>query len=241
MVRKFDFLVIGSGIAGMSFALKVAHKGSVALICKAGLEEANTYYAQGGIASVTNLKVDNFEKHIHDTMVAGDWISDPAAVEKVVKNAPSQIEELIKWGVNFDKKENGEFDLHKEGGHSEFRILHHKDNTGAEIQTSLIETVKKHPNITVFSNFYAVEIITQHHLGIIVTRHTPGIKCFGAYVLNEKTGEVDTFLSKITVMATGGCEAVYNHTTNPLVATGDGIAMVYRAKGAVKDLSLIHI
>lgn len=170
----------------MSFALKVAHKGSVALICKAGLEEANTYYAQGGIASVTNLKVDNFEKHIHDTMVAGDWISDPAAVEKVICNAPSQIEELIKWGVNFDKKDNGEFDLHKEGGHSEFRILHHKDNTGAEIQTSLIEEVKRHPNITVFSNFYAVEIITQHHLGIIVTRHTPGIKCFGAYVLNEK-------------------------------------------------------
>ena len=134
MVRKFDFLVIGSGIAGMSFALKVAHKGSVALICKAGLEEANTYYAQGGIASVTNLKVDNFEKHIHDTMVAGDWISDPAAVEKVICNAPSQIEELIKWGVNFDKKDNGEFDLHKEGGHSEFRILHHKDNTGFEIQ-----------------------------------------------------------------------------------------------------------
>ena len=114
MVRKFDFLVIGSGIAGMSFALKVAHKGSVALICKAGLEEANTYYAQGGIASVTNLKVDNFEKHIHDTMVAGDWISDPEAVEKVVRNAPAQIEELINWGVNFDKTENGEFDLHNE-------------------------------------------------------------------------------------------------------------------------------
>ena len=201
MIRKFDFLVIGSGIAGMSFALKVAHKGSVALICKAGLEEANTYYAQGGIASVTNLKVDNFDKHIHDTMVAGDWISDPAAVEKVVRNAPAQIEELIKWGVNFDKTENGEFDLHKEGGHSEFRILHHKDNTGAEIQTSLIEAVRQHPNITVFSHFYAVEIITQHHLGIIVTRHTPGIKCYGAYVLNEETGEVDTFLSKVTVMS----------------------------------------
>ena len=240
MVRKFDFLVIGSGIAGMSFALKVAHKGSVALICKAGLEEANTFYAQGGIASVTNLKVDNFEKHIHDTMVAGDWISDPEAVEKVVRNAPAQIEELIKWGVHFDKKEDGEFDLHKEGGHSEFRILHHKDNTGAEIQTSLIEEVKRHPNITVFSHFYAVEIITQHHLGIIVTRHTPGIKCFGAYVLNEATGEVDTFLSKVTVMATGGCEAVYRHTTNPLVATGDGIAMVYRAKGVVKDMEFIQ-
>ena len=201
MVRKFDFLVIGSGIAGMSFALKVAEKGTVALICKAGMEEANTYFAQGGIASVTNLAVDNFEKHIEDTMIAGDWISDRAAVEKVVRNAPAQIQELIKWGVNFDKKENGEFDLHREGGHSEFRILHHKDNTGAEIQTSLIEAVKQHPNITIFTNFYAVEIITQHHLGIIVTRYTPGIKCYGAYVLNEATGEVDTFLSKVTVMA----------------------------------------
>ena len=240
MVRKFDFLVIGSGIAGMSFALKVAHKGKVALICKAGLEEANTFFAQGGIASVTNLAVDNFEKHIEDTMIAGDWISDRNAVEKVVRNAPEQINELIHWGVNFDKKEDGEFDLHKEGGHSEFRILHHKDNTGAEIQESLIETVKKHPNITVFENFFAVEIITQHHLGIIVTRYTPGIKCYGAYVLNEATGEVDTFLSKVTVMATGGCEAVYRNTTNPLVATGDGIAMVYRAKGAVKDMEFIQ-
>ena len=240
MVRKFDFLVIGSGIAGMSFALKVAHKGKVALICKAGLEEANTYYAQGGIASVTNLKVDNFEKHIEDTMIAGDWISDRVAVEKVVREAPAQIEELIHWGVDFDKNEEGEFDLHKEGGHSEFRILHHKDNTGAEIQTSLIEAVKAHPNITVFTNHYAVEIITQHHLGIIITRYTQGIKCYGAYVLNEMTGDVDTFLSRITVMATGGCEAVYRQTTNPLVATGDGIAMVYRAKGVVKDMEFIQ-
>ena len=240
MVRKFDFLVIGSGIAGMSYALKVAHKGKVALICKAGLEEANTYYAQGGIASVTDLKVDNFEKHIEDTMIAGDWISDRTAVEKVVREAPAQIEELIQWGVDFDKKENGEFDLHKEGGHSEFRIPHHKDNTGAEIQTSLIETVKAHPNITVFTHFFAVEIITQHHLGIIISRYNQGIKCYGAYVLNEETGEVDTFLSKITVMATGGCEAVYRQTTNPLVATGDGIAMVYRAKGIVKDMEFIQ-
>lgn len=240
MVRKYDFLVIGSGIAGMSFAMKVAHKGRVALICKAGLEEANTYFAQGGIASVTNLKVDNFEKHIEDTMIAGDWISDRNAVEKVVREAPTQIEELINWGVNFDKKEDGEFDLHKEGGHSEFRILHHKDNTGAEIQTSLINAVKSNPNIDIFSDHYAVEIITQHHLGIIVTRYTPGIKCFGAYVLDESTGKVDTFLSKVTVMATGGCEAVYRNTTNPLVATGDGIAMVYRAKGVVKDMEFIQ-
>ena len=171
MVQRFDYLVIGSGIAGMSFALKVANEGkSVALICKAGQEEANTYFAQGGIASVTNLKVDNFEKHIEDTMIAGDWISDRAAVEKVVREAPAQIEALIRWGVNFDKKESGEFDLHKEGGHSEFRILHHADNTGAEIQTSLIETVNNHPNIAVFTNHYAVEIITQHHIGPHIRR-----------------------------------------------------------------------
>ena len=224
MVQQFDFLVIGSGIAGMSLALKVADKGKVAIICKTELEEANTYFAQGGIASVTNLLVDNFDKHIEDTMIAGDWINDREAVEMVVRGAPDQIKELISWGVNFDKKENGEFDLHREGGHSEFRILHHKDNTGAEIQLSLIEAIKRHPNITIFNHHFAVEIITQHHLGIIVTRHTPGIKCYGAYVLNEDTGKVDTFLSKVTVMATGGCEAVYRNTTNPLIATGDGIA-----------------
>ena len=122
MVRKYDFLVIGSGIAGMSFALKVAETGRVALICKAGLEEANTYFAQGGIASVTDLKVDNFDKHIQDTMIAGDWISDRAAVEKVVTEAPAQIQELIRWGVNFDKKPDGAFDLQKEGGHRKLSI-----------------------------------------------------------------------------------------------------------------------
>ena len=241
MIHQYDYLVIGSGIAGMSFALKVAEQGkSVAIICKTELEEANTYFAQGGIASVTNLQVDNFEKHIHDTLVAGDWINDRAAVEMVVRRAPSQIKELIRWGVDFDRNEDGGFDLHREGGHSEFRILHHKDNTGAEIQTSLIEAIKRQPNIHIFNHHFAVEIITQHHLGIIVTRYTPGIRCFGAYVLNEDTGRVDTFLSRITVMATGGCEAVYRNTTTPLVATGDGIAMVYRAKGAVKNMEFIQ-
>ena len=240
MIKEFDFLVIGSGIAGMSFALKVAHKGKVALICKTELEEANTFFAQGGIASVTNTLVDNFDKHIEDTMIAGDWISDRAAVEKVVREAPGQIKELIDWGVDFDKNDKGDFDLHKEGGHSEFRILHHKDNTGAEIQESLIRAVKTHPNIEIFNRHFAVEIITQHHMGIIVTRHTPGIKCYGAYVLNEDTGEVDTFLSKVTLMATGGVGAVYRNTTNPLVATGDGIAMVYRSKGLVQDMEFIQ-
>ena len=240
MVKKFDFLVIGSGIAGMSYALKVASKGKVALICKTTLEEANTFFAQGGVASVTNTLVDNFDKHIEDTMIAGDWISDRAAVEKVVREAPSQIQALIDWGVDFDKNEKGEFDLHREGGHSEFRILHHADNTGAEIQESLIKAVRKHPNITIFDNHFAIEILTQHHLGVEVTRQTPDIECYGAYVLDIATNEVHTFLSKVTLMATGGCGAVYKTTTNPLVATGDGIAMVYRAKGTVQDMEFIQ-
>ena len=240
MIKKFDFLVIGSGIAGMSFALKVAHKGNVALICKTTLEDANTFFAQGGVASVTNTLVDNFEKHIEDTMIAGDYISDRAAVEKVVCEAPEQIRQLISWGVDFDKKENGEFDLHREGGHSEFRILHHADNTGAEIQKSLIHAIRNHPNIAIFENHFAIEILTQHHLGVTVTRQTPDIECYGAYVLDISTNRVDTFLSKVTLMATGGCGAVYQTTTNPLVATGDGIAMVYRAKGTVKDMEFVQ-
>lgn len=241
MVRKYDYLVIGSGIAGMSFALKVARTGAkVALVCKTSLDEANTYFAQGGVASVTNLEVDDFDKHIHDTMVAGDWLSDPKAVDQVVKNAPAQIRELISWGVDFDKKENGDFDLHREGGHSEFRILHHADNTGAEIQLSLVKAVKENPLIDVYENHFAIEIITQHHLGKIVTRRTPDITCYGAYVLDEATGRIDTFLSRVTVMATGGVGAVYTTTTNPLIATGDGIAMVYRAKGTVRDMEFIQ-
>lgn len=240
MTYEYDYLVIGSGIAGMSFALKVAQTGRVALVCKTTLDEANTALAQGGIASVTNLEVDDFEKHIKDTMIAGDYLSDPAAVEKVVRNAPAQIEELLRWGVDFDKNADGKFDLHREGGHSEFRILHHADNTGYEIQQSLIRKVRENPNIDVFENNFAIEIITQHHLGKIVTRRTPDITCYGAYVLDQKSGSVDTFLSRVTIMATGGCEAVYRTTTNPLIATGDGIAMVYRAKGTVKDMEFIQ-
>ena len=240
MIYKYDYLVIGSGIAGMSFALKVAKTGKVALVCKTTLDEANTALAQGGVASVTNTLVDNFDKHIEDTMIAGDWLSDKDAVKQVVTQAPSQIQELINWGVNFDKNENGDFDLHREGGHSEFRILHHQDNTGFEIQDSLIQAVRKNHNIDIFENHFAVEICTQHHLGKIVTRRTPDITCYGAYVLNQETGEVNTFLSKVTLMATGGCGAVYRTTTNPLVATGDGIAMVYRAKGTVQDMEFVQ-
>ena len=239
MTYKYDYLIIGSGVAGMSFALKVADTGKVALVCKSSLDEANTDLAQGGVASVTNLEVDNFEKHIHDTMVAGDWLSDPKAVEQVITQAPEQIKALINWGVDFDKNEKGDFDLHREGGHSEFRILHHADNTGHEIQESLIEAVKAHKNIDIFDNHFAVEILTQHHLGKIVTRRTRDIQCYGAYVLNPEE-RVDTYLAKITVLCTGGCGAVYLTTSNPVIATGDGIAMAYRAKATVADMEFVQ-
>jgi L-aspartate oxidase len=239
MTHKFDFLIIGSGIAGMSFALKVADKGRVAILCKTTLEEANTFYAQGGIASVT-ASFDDFEKHIKDTLIAGDGICNREVVEKVVKEAPDQIAELISWGVDFDKDDKGNFDLHKEGGHSEFRILHHKDTTGAEIQKSLIRSIKNHPNIKVFDHHFAIEILTQHHLGETITKHTENIECYGAYVLSERTRNIHTFLSKVTLIATGGIGSAYQTTTNPLVATGDGIAMVYRAKGSVKDMEFVQ-
>ena len=253
MTYKYDFLIIGAGVAGMSYALKIAKalkaedqaKGAkpqprICLACKTALDEANTSFAQGGIASVTNLLVDNFDKHIEDTMIAGDYISDRKAVEQVVRMAPEQIKELVQWGVNFDKKENGEFDLHREGGHSEFRILHHADDTGAEIQRGLMEAVKNNPYIEIKENHFAVEIITQHHLGIEVTRRTPDIECYGAYVLNPATQKVDTYLSKVTLICTGGVGAVYMTTSNPVIATGDGIAMVYRAKGTVADMEFVQ-
>ena len=226
----------------MSYALQVAGagKGKVALVCKTSIDEANTAKAQGGVASVTNLETDNFEKHIHDTMVAGDYISDPAAVKQVVENAPAGIERLVNWGINFDRKEDGTFDLHREGGHSEFRILHHADDSGFEIQRGLIAAVRNNPNITVLENHFAVEIITQHHLGVEVTRRTPDIECYGAYILDPDTGKVDTFLSKVTLLATGGIGAIYSSTTNPDIATGDGIAMAYRAKATVKDMEFVQ-
>ena len=259
MVYKYDFLIIGAGVAGMSYALKVARglqskqqtaksqQPKICMICKTSLDEANTSFAQGGVASVTNLAVDTFDKHIADTIIAGDYISDQHAVEQVVRMAPEQIQELVQWGVNFDKKQDGNFDLHREGGHSEFRILHHADDTGAEIQRGLMEAVKACPDIDVKENHFAVEIITQHHLGVRVTRRSPNIQCYGAYVLNCQKAKgksqkpaVDTYLAKVTVMCTGGCGAVYMTTSNPVIATGDGIAMVYRAKGTVADMEFVQ-
>jgi L-aspartate oxidase len=239
MTRKFDFLVIGSGLAGISFAIKASRYGKVALISKAKLDETNTAYAQGGIAAVT-YKPDSFEKHIQDTIIAGDGHCDEAAVRKVIQEAPAQIDDLLEWGVNFDKKEDGHFDLHKEGGHSEFRILHHKDNTGFEMQQSLIRKIADNKNIEIFENHFAIEILTQHHLGEVVTQHTSNIECYGAYVLNEETNHIHKFLAKITLLATGGIGSVYATTTNPEIATGDGIAMVHRARGVIQDMEFVQ-
>ena len=234
-----DFLVIGSGAAGLSFALKAAEHGRVTVVTKGELDECNTNYAQGGICSVTYAP-DTFEKHIRDTLVCGAGKCDPAAVELVVRRAPELIRDLIAWGTRFDKTPDGRFELNREGGHSEHRILHYEDLTGAEIERALVASVRRHPNITLLERHYAVDLLTQHHLGEFVTRHTRGVTCFGAYVLDLTTNAIETVLAKFTVVAAGGCGNVYSTTTNPVVATGDGIAMCHRAKAITENMEYIQ-
>jgi L-aspartate oxidase len=239
MEKKYDFLVIGSGLGGLSFALKAAEHGTVCMISKTEMDETNTRYAQGGIAAVT-YEPDSAEKHVEDTLVAGDHLCNEEVVKMVVKEGPEQIRELIQWGTNFDKKSSGEYDLAREGGHSEHRILHHKDNTGQEIQRALSVQVRKHPNIELLENHFAVDLITQHHMGKLVKRHLTDIECYGAYVLNLETSRVLRILSKTTLLASGGAGNLYSTTTNPTIATGDGVAMVYRAKGIIENMEFVQ-
>ena len=238
-IKKYDFLVIGSGLAGLSFALKVANAGKVAILTKSTILETNTYYAQGGIAAVT-YKPDNYEKHIQDTLIAGDALCNEEVVRMVVKHAPEQIRELIHWGTEFDKESDGKFDLAREGGHSEHRILHYKDETGGEIQRKLTQRVRDHENIDIYEHFFAIDIITQHHLGKLVKRRFSDIECYGVYALDINQNKIVTFLSKVTMMATGGMGNLYSTTTNPVIATGDGVAMVYRAKGTVENMEFVQ-
>jgi L-aspartate oxidase len=239
MKRRVDFLVIGSGIAGLSFAIKAANYGKVCVISKNSLEETNTKYAQGGIAAVT-YSPDSFEKHINDTLICGDGFCNRDVVEMVVKEAPLRVKELIDWGVEFDRKSDDHFDLSQEGGHTEHRILHHKDNTGLIIQEAISKQVRSHSNIECLENYFAIDLITQHHLGKVIKRMDPNIECYGIYALNLKTNTVETILAKVTVVATGGTGNLYHTTTNPEIATGDGIAMVYRAKGIIENMQFVQ-
>lgn len=239
MRKKVDFLVVGSGIAGLSYALKVADHGKVCLITKDQADETATRYAQGGIAAVM-YDPDTYEKHIRDTMDAGDELNNKEIVRITIEESTERVKELIRWGADFDQNKEGLFELGREGGHSENRVLHHKDNTGEEIENKLLHHVKNHPNIEVLENHFTIDIISQHHLGVKITRRTSSITCYGAYVLNRKTNEVITVLAKTTMLATGGAGHVYKTTTNPEVATGDGIAMVARAKGLIENMEFMQ-
>jgi L-aspartate oxidase len=247
MKVKTDFLIIGSGVAGLTFALKVADHGSVTIVTKKGVMDTNTAQAQGGIASVFG-KPDSFDLHIRDTLVAGDGLCNREVVEMVVRNGPERIHELIDMGVRFNfaerQREKGEdlnLDLGREGGHSEKRIIHAEDMTGRELERVLVEHVKKHPNIKVYENHIAIDLITfstRMKRGQVTTTHEE--VCCGAYVLDRDINQVKTFGAEITLLATGGSGKVYLYTSNPDIAAGDGIAMAYRAGATVANLEFVQ-
>ncbi|MCF6169501.1 MAG: L-aspartate oxidase [Bacteroidales bacterium] len=239
MQNKVDFLIIGTGMAGLIYALKVAPHGKVCLLSKTSIDDTATSHAQGGIAAVM-YSPDNFEKHISDTIRAGAGLNDEEIVRITILESTERIRELIDWGTQFDKEKSGKYALAKEGGHSEFRILHHKDNTGFEIQRALSKKVQHHPNIKVLENYFSIDLITQHHLNEDVSRIRRDISCFGAYAFNKETGDIKTILARTTMLATGGLGNVYQTTTNPVFATGDGIAMAYRAKARVEHLEFVQ-
>ncbi|WP_166977172.1 L-aspartate oxidase [Rhodocaloribacter litoris] len=238
MTERFDFLVLGSGVAGLSFALRAAEHGTVAVVTKKASVESNTNYAQGGIAAVMDGS-DSFEQHIADTLEAGAGLCDPEVVAFVVREGPARIRELMAFGARFSR-ENGRLHLGREGGHSAHRIVHAADATGREVERALLANVRAHPNIRVFEYHFALELITEHHLGQHVSRLRPDIHCFGAYVLDERNDVVKTFLAKSTLLATGGSGQVYLHTTNPAIATGDGVAMAYRAKARIANMEFVQ-
>jgi L-aspartate oxidase len=242
-IHETDFLIIGSGISGLSFALKTAahfKDSTITIVTKNEKNESNTKYAQGGISTVWNKTVDTFEQHIQDTLIAGDGVCDEKIVKMVVEEAPERLQELIDWGVQFDKNNEGKYSLGREGGHSHDRILHHKDITGAEIERALIDQVEKTKNINFLTYHYAIDLITEHQVKQKKIKRKSKITCYGAYVLDEKKSIVKTFAAKVTMLAAGGNGQVYSTTTNPVVATGDGIGMAYRAKAEISDVEFIQ-
>lgn len=242
-MKRFDYLVIGSGIAGLSFALKAAKHGSVALVTKRARGESNTTYAQGGIASVTSPE-DSFELHVRDTLEAGAGLCDEEVVRSIVSDGPARIQELIDFGVNFDERAPGPgighgqqaLDLTREGGHSKRRILHARDLTGRVIEQALLRQITLHPRIDVFENHMAVDLITLAKVAPDGGQN----RVLGAYVLDENTTEVLTFRSDRVILATGGCGKVYLYTTNPNIATGDGVAMAWRAGARIANMEFVQ-
>ena len=236
-MKGYDFVVIGSGIAGLSFALKVAKHGSVAVITKRKGADTNTAWAQGGIACVTSDE-DSFELHVRDTLEAGAGLCDEAAVRTIVTEGPDRIRELMEFGLQFDEREvsgHRELDLGKEGGHSKRRVLHVRDETGKEIEDTLLYELGRQPHVELFENHMAVDLITAGKLGFATED-----RCLGVYVLDEKTGEVETIRSDRIVLATGGCGKVYLYSTNPDIATGDGVAMAWRGGAMIGNMEFIQ-
>jgi len=237
---KTDFLVIGAGMAGLTYVIKVAEKfpnKKIVVVTKGSEKDSNTNYAQGGVA-IVHHETDSFESHVKDTLKAGDGLCNEAVVRMVVGEGPSCLSEMVEWGVKFDKDIEGNYDLGKEGGHSENRVVHHKDFTGAEISRALILRLKQLKNVEFLKHHFIVDLISDHHLKKELPKSET--TCYGAYVLNEKTNKMFTILSKITLLASGGAGQVYGHTTNPKVATGDGLAMAYRIGAKVKEIEFIQ-
>ncbi len=231
-----DFLIIGSGIAGLSYALQVAQHGTVTIITKKTKAESNTNYAQGGIAAVVS-SMDSLEAHIHDTLNAGYGLCHEDVVRLVVTQGPVEIKRLIDWGVRFSKQENDQFDLGREGGHTRRRVLHSRDTTGAEIERALLEAIKQEPNIRILEHHFAIDLITNRKIN---PKSMDPVRCYGAYVLDQNTGEVKTVAARITLLATGGAGKVYLYTSNPDIATGDGMAMAYRAGTQMANLEFVQ-
>ncbi|MBI3191951.1 MAG: FAD-dependent oxidoreductase, partial [Pedosphaera parvula] len=238
--HQVDFLVIGSGIAGLFFALKAAEHGKVAIVTKKNRAESNTNYAQGGIAAVTS-KEDSVEMHVRDTLTAGAGLCRESAVRHIIEEGPARIAELIELGMKFSEREvpkaNGvkELDLGREGGHSKRRILHAKDVTGREVERALLAAAALRPNIAIFENHITIDLITTQKLGYAVPN-----RCLGAYVLDKQTGAVKTFSARAVLLASGGCGKVYLYTTNPDIATGDGVAMAYRAGAPIANMEFVQ-
>lgn len=226
-----NYLIIGSGVAGLTLALRLAEQfpnKNITIVTKANPDESNTKYAQGGIAIVIDKNEDSYQKHITDTLICGDGLCDKAVVKMVITEGPKRLKELIEWGAKFDKNSDGNLNLGKEGGHSENRVVHHKDQTGYEIERAILRQVYQKENIIVLDHHFAVDLITKKNY------------CIGITALDEKTKKLQTYTSEVTILATGGIGHLYGHTTNPVIATGDGIAMAYRAGASIKEMEFIQ-